>query len=100
MLSYRAIANKPRVFQSLTGLKIEEFQQLLPPFQQAWIGYVEQHHIQGKTRQRRYGAGRKSQLDNLEDTLLFILMYFRLYPSLSDSSGSGISVWHWSTASA
>lgn len=81
MLNYRAIARKPRVFQSLTGLKIEEFQQLLPPFEQAWSAYVEEHHIQGKPRQRRYGAGRKSQLDAIEDKLLFILVYFRLYPT-------------------
>jgi hypothetical protein len=81
MLSYRSIANKPRVFQSLTGLRIEEFQQLLPSFEQAWVGYIEQHHIQGKTRQRRYGAGRKSHLKSTEDKLLFILVYFRLYPT-------------------
>jgi hypothetical protein len=81
MLSYPTIANKPRVFQSLTGLKIEEFEQLLQPFGQAWDAYVEEHHIQGKPRQRRYGAGRKSQLNSLEDKLLFILVYFRLYPT-------------------
>lgn len=81
MLSYHAIANKPRVFQSLSGLKVEEFEQLLQPFEQAWDAYVEEHHIQGKTRQRRYGAGRKSQLNTLEDKLLFILVYFRLYPT-------------------
>lgn len=81
MLTYPAIANKPRVFQSLTGLKVEEFQQLLQPFEQAWIAYVQKHHIQGKPRQRRYGAGRKSQLNTIEDKLLFILVYFRLYPT-------------------
>lgn len=81
MLTYRAIANKPRVFQSLTGLKVEEFEQLLQPFEQAWDAYVKEHYIQGKTRQRRYGAGRKSQLNTLEDKLLFILVYFRLYPT-------------------
>jgi hypothetical protein len=32
MLSYLALANKPRVFQSLSGLKVEEFQPLLQPF--------------------------------------------------------------------
>jgi hypothetical protein len=69
------------VFQSLTGLKVEEFEQLLELFEQAWIDYVQQHHIQGKRRQRRYGAGRKSQLNSLEDKLLFILVYFRLYPT-------------------
>ena len=81
MLSYHAIHNKPHVFQSLSGLKIEEFKQLLRPFEQAWIAYVQQHHIQGKTRQRQYGAGRKRQLDAIEDKLLFIVVYFRLYPT-------------------
>ena len=81
MLSYHTIQTKPHVFQSLTGLKIEEFEQLLQPFEQAWIAYVQHHHIQGRTRQRRYGAGRKSQLDTIEDKLLFILVYFRLYPT-------------------
>jgi hypothetical protein len=81
MLSYRTIQNKPHVFQSLTGLKIQEFEQLLKPFEQAWMDYVQQHHIQGKTRRRQYGAGRKSQLNTIEDKLLFILVYFRLYPS-------------------
>ncbi|MBD3884522.1 transposase family protein [Phormidium tenue FACHB-886] len=80
-MSYRTIQNKPRVLQSLTGLKIREFEQLLEPFEQAWSAYVQQHHIQGKTRQRQYGAGRKSQLDLIQDKLLFILLYFRLYPT-------------------
>ncbi len=58
-----------------------EFEQLLPTFEQAWLAYVEEHHIQGKTRQRAYGGGRKSQLKDIEDKLLFILIYFRLYPT-------------------
>jgi hypothetical protein len=37
VLSYRAIQNKPHVFQSLSGLKVEEFEQLLLLFEQAWI---------------------------------------------------------------
>lgn len=81
MLSYRTIQNKPHVFQSLTGLTVEEFEQLLPPFEQAWIAYVEEHHIQNKPRQRQYGGGRKSQLNAIADKLLFILVYFRLYPT-------------------
>lgn len=81
MLSYRAIQNKSHVFQNLTELRVQEFEQLLQPLEQAWIAYVQQHHIQGKTRQRQYGAGRKSQLNAIEDKLLFILVYFRLYPT-------------------
>ncbi|MCX5964482.1 MAG: transposase family protein [Cyanobacteria bacterium] len=32
-------------------------------------------------RQRGYGTGRKSELEHLDDKLLFILVYFRLYPT-------------------
>jgi hypothetical protein len=81
MLSYSSVRNKPHVLQSLTGLKVKEFEQLLESLEPAWISYVEKHHIQRRTRQRRYGAGRKSQLETTEDKLLFILVYFRLYPT-------------------
>lgn len=83
MLNYRAIRNRPDVLQSMTGLREREFEQLLKPFEQAWNAYVEEHHIQGKTRQRRYGGGRKGQLNAIEDKLAFILVYFRQYPTQS-----------------
>lgn len=80
-MSYSSAINKPHVLQSLTELKVKEFKQLLKSFEPGWIAYVEKHHIQGRTRQRRYGAGRKSQLDRIEDKLLFILVHFRLCPT-------------------
>jgi hypothetical protein len=43
MLSYAKVQNKPRVLQSLSGLTVVEFEQLLVSFEQAWQGYVEQH---------------------------------------------------------
>lgn len=80
MLSYTKVQNKPRVLQSLTGLSVSEFEQLLVSFERAWHGYLEQHHIQAP-RARRYGGGRKPQLQDNRDKLLFILVYFRLYPT-------------------
>lgn len=35
MLSYKQVQNKPRVLQSLTGLNVSEFEQLLVSFEQA-----------------------------------------------------------------
>lgn len=81
MLSYASLHNKPRLFQSLTGLKVSEFEQLLPKFEQAWLTYVEANHIQGRTRKRSYGGGRRARLQSHRDKLLFILVYFRLYPT-------------------
>ncbi|MBD1852780.1 transposase family protein [Cyanobacteria bacterium FACHB-502] len=80
MLNYAQVQNKPRVLQSLTGLSVDEFEQLFVSFERAWGDYLEQHHIQAP-RARRYGRGRKPQLQDNWDKLLFILVYFRLYPT-------------------
>lgn len=80
MLSYPKVQNKPRVLQSLTGLSVSEFEQLWVSFERAWQDYLEHHHIQ-IPRARRYGGGRKAQLQDSRDKLLFILVYFRLYPT-------------------
>ncbi|MBD1848073.1 hypothetical protein H6F89_32870 [Cyanobacteria bacterium FACHB-63] len=74
MLSYQSLRNKPRIFQSLTGMSPSEFEKLLPSFEQAWQAYVVKHHIEEKSRQRRYGGGRAGQLKADCDKLLFILV--------------------------
>jgi hypothetical protein len=79
-LSYGELQGKPRILQSLSGLKPDEFEILLESFGQAWEDFVHQT-FHGEGRKRAYGAGRKPQLKQLEDKLLFILVYFRLYPT-------------------
>jgi hypothetical protein len=80
MLSYEQVQNKPRALQSLSGLNVNEFEQLLVSFEQAWQDYIEQHYNK-PGRQRRYGGGRTPQLKRSCDKLLFILVYYRLYPT-------------------
>jgi hypothetical protein len=77
MLSYAKLQNKPRIFWSLTGLSVSEFEKLLPSFEQAWQEYLEREYIRRDGRKRRYGGGRKAELESLADKLLFILFYFR-----------------------
>jgi hypothetical protein len=79
-LSYDKLQGKPRILQSLTGLKREEFELLLKSFAQAWEDFVHET-FQREGRKRAYGAGRKPHLKHLDDKLLFILVYFRLYPT-------------------
>jgi hypothetical protein len=79
-MSYQELKNKPKTLRSLTGLNPPEFEALLVKFTQAWNAYVEETS-QRVTRKRAYGAGRKAELERLEDKLLFILVYFRLYPT-------------------
>ena len=81
MLSYAKIQNKPSVFRWLTGLTLQAFQHLLPAFLRAYEQALDQQDAERETpRQRRRGGGRKSALATMEDKLLFILVYFRLYP--------------------
>lgn len=81
MISYAKLKNKPHVFRALKGLTLRVFEKLLPAFEAAWANYIWEHHIHGKNRQRQYGGGRIPQLASLEDKLVFILVYFRLYPT-------------------
>lgn len=79
-MNYEELKNKPKTLQSLTGLTPKEFEALLAPFGNAWDAYVDAI-FKRPSRQRAYGAGRKAELEKLADKLLFILVYFRLYPT-------------------
>lgn len=80
MLSYTQLQHKPRILNCLTGLRPDEFEALLKSFETAWQAYIQQQFIESP-RQRRYGGGRKPHLQATADKLLFILFYFRQYPT-------------------
>ena len=81
MLSYEELKTNPRKFLSLTSLTANEFAELLPAFERA---YRKRHPVSqtvaGKSRKRKAGAGRKGSLENIEQKLLFILVYQKSYP--------------------
>jgi hypothetical protein len=79
-LNYEELQSKPRILQSLTGLNVDEFELLLESFGTAWDRFVAETFM-GRNRKRAYGAGRKPKLQELADKQLFILVYFRLYPT-------------------
>ena len=81
MFSYHKVKEQPKLLLAMTGLSYAEFHQLLPHFQYAWDQYVTQHYVDRDDRQRQYGAGRsEATLVTLEDKLLFILYYVKVYP--------------------
>ncbi len=81
MLRYERLADKPHVFQQLTGLSLQAFADLLPAFEQAEAVEKQRQDGQRPTpRQRKHGAGRKPALRTPQDRLLFILFYFKIYP--------------------
>lgn len=80
MLSYHILKQNPRVLRAFTSLDPEEFDTLLISFEQAWEASVAQQYRNKKSHKRRHGGGRKPHLLTIEDKLLFILFYFKVYP--------------------
>ena len=81
MLTYDELKANPRKFVSFTSLTPEEFELLLPAFEQVYLKkYPETKTKTGKTRKRKVGAGRKGSLASLEQKLLFALVYQKSYP--------------------
>ena len=81
VFSYHQVQEHPKLLLAMTGLTRVELHQWLPHFQYAWDQYVPQYYVERDDRQRQYGAGRsEATLVTLEDTLLFILYYVKVYP--------------------
>ena len=99
MLSYQQLKHHPRALCAFTGLDQAEFEKLLTHFAMAYHAYRYDQYVTKKSRQRRYGGGRKSRLASMEDKLLFILMYFKVYPLqevmafLFDTSQGRVNEW-------
>lgn len=79
-MQYVALKNKPRTLRSLTGLNSREFEALLLSFGVTWDSFVTEQS-ERPTRKRTYGAGRIAHLKKLEDKLLFVVFYYRQYPT-------------------
>ena len=81
MLTYEELKKSPRKFLSMTSLKVEEFDILLPYFAKAYATTQSETHTRvGQERQRKAGGGNKPRLATIEDKLLFILVYKKIYP--------------------
>jgi hypothetical protein len=81
MMRFTELQKDRRKFQSLTGLTLREFQQLVPAFEQSYERlYREDRTLAGQPRQRFPGGGRKGALHAPEQKLLFLLVYLKTYP--------------------
>lgn len=81
MLTYAELKEKPRKLVSFTSLTSDEFEILLPAFERAYLRkHPGSQTKTGKERKRKGGAGRKGSLANLEEKLLFALVYQKSYP--------------------
>jgi len=73
-----------RHMRALTGLTQDQFAQLLTTFSQVYQAKRQAEYeqaMQAGQRRRQRGGGRKSKLPTMADKLLFVLYYYKNYPT-------------------
>ena len=72
--------SRPTEFLDLTSLTLEEFQQLVPPFEAAFQAHMAAWRLDGKPRTaRRFTVYQNCPLPTPEERLFFILTYLKTY---------------------
>ena len=77
MISYQGLSQKPKIFKSLAGVTLTEFDDLYRQTYPVWH-QQEQERLNRPTRQRAIGGGRKYEL-KFREQLLMSLIWLRLY---------------------
>jgi hypothetical protein len=79
MLRYASERDKANHILNLTSLTVEQFEQLVEPFEQAFVRHMKVWTIEGKPRTARaYTPYANSPLPTPEDRLLFLLCYLKV----------------------
>ena len=79
MLRYTSERDKANQILNLTSLTVEQFEQLVEPFEQAFVQYMTEWTMEGKPRTARaYTPYVNSPLPTPEDRLLFLLSYLKV----------------------
>jgi hypothetical protein len=80
-LRFIEIQSRPTEVLDLTSLTVDEFRQLVPPFETTFQAHMAQWRLDGRPRTaRRYTTYQNCPLPTPEDRLLFILVYLKTYP--------------------
>src|SRR4029077_10124905 len=79
-LRFYQLQSRPMEFLDFTSLTLEEFQQLVPPFETAFHARMTAWRMDGKPRTtRRFTVYKNCPLPTPEDRLLFILVSLKTY---------------------
>ena len=79
-LRFTDLQFRPTEFLDFTSLTLDEFQQLVPPFEAAFHARMAAWRLDGKPRTaRRFTVYENCPLRTPEDRLLFILAYLKTY---------------------
>src|SRR5947208_10985927 len=75
-----------RQMKALTGLSQAQFDSLLPVFRDMYQATQQNTYDAGVasgTRRRKPGGGSKGKLPTMADKLLFVLSYYKTYPTFA-----------------
>src|SRR5438445_12754184 len=79
-VQFADLQSRPTEFLDLTSLTLDEFQQLVPPFEAAFQAHMATWRLDGKPRTaRRFSVYQNCPLPTPEERLLFILAYVKTY---------------------
>ena len=79
-LRFTELQSRPMEFLDFTSLTLDEFQQLVPPFEAAFHARMAAWRMDGKPRTaRRFTVYKNCPLPTPEDRLFFILTYLKTY---------------------
>src|SRR5918912_4625546 len=77
---FTELQSRPLAFLDFTSVTLDEFQQLVPPFEVAFHARMAAWRMDGKPRTvRRFTVYKTCPLPTPEDRLLFILVYLKTY---------------------
>lgn len=82
MTFYNKLSGKPKQFLSFTGMNLHQFQELLPRFEEAFEQLEQSRKatvVRTKEKRQRAAGGGAKFANSLEDRLLMLLVYYRLY---------------------
>ena len=79
-LRFADVQSRPTEFLDFTSLTLEEFQQLVPPFEAAFLAHMAAWRFDGTPRTaRRFTVYKNCPLPTPEDRLFFLLTYLKTY---------------------
>src|SRR5206468_5606223 len=79
-IRFADLQSRPMEFLDFTSLTLDEFQQLVPPFEAAFQAHMATWRLDGKPRTaRQFTVYHNCPLPTPEERLLFILAYVKTY---------------------
>ena len=79
-IQFADVQSRPTEFLDFTSLTLDEFQQLVPPFEAAFHAHMAAWRLDGKPRTaRQFAVYKNCPLPTPEDRLFFLLTYLKTY---------------------